>query len=391
MEIPPLLVGRGPAGACRRAVARAPLPALEVAGIGAALADALHSIHTQQVIHLDFKPENVLLRGDGSAVLLDFGFSRHAHYPDLLAEERKFAAGSAGYVSPEQLRGNRSDSRSDIFALGVVLYQLATGVEPFGTPRTYAGMRDRLWKPPEPPRALREDVPAWLQEIILRCLEPDAARRYQSAAHVAFDLRHPEQVALTGRAAHTAGPAFFEQVRRWWRSRGGDLELAPPPNAAVVAAPVILVAVDTEHPDDPRHAPLQWATSQIISLNEEYRLMCVSVISAAPLGSGNAIADTASGKHLEHKMRLRQWVEPMKMPASRVSLHVIESGNSADTLLDLANANNVDLIVLGAPGPSLRALAWWRSVASSVTANAACSVHVVRVPERRTNGDAERG
>jgi nucleotide-binding universal stress UspA family protein len=140
--------------------------------------------------------------------------------------------------------------------------------------------------------------------------------------------------------------------------------------------------VDTEHPDDERHPSLQWATRQLVAINPEFRLMCVSVVRATPLGEGPAEIDTASGKHLEHKTRLRHWVEPLKLPASRVSLHVVAAANATGTLLDLARANHVDLIVLGAPGPTQRALAWWRSVASSVTANAPCSVYVVRVPER---------
>ena len=200
-------------------VARAPLPPEEVARIGSELADAVHGVHAQQVIHLDLKPENFMLRSTGEAVLLDFGFARHARYPDLLAESKDFAAGSAAYVSPEQLQNDRSDPRSDLFALGVLLYELATGKQPFGEPQTYAGMRDRLWREPVPPRALNERVPASLQEIILRCLEQAAAARYQSAAHIAFDLRHPEQVALSERAGRTGRAGFLPQLARWWRSR----------------------------------------------------------------------------------------------------------------------------------------------------------------------------
>lgn len=118
------------------AVARAPLPADEVARTGAALADAIHSVRLQHVIHFDIKPENFMLRPSGQAVLLDFGFARHAHYPDLLAEEKEFAAGSAAYVSPEQLEHERTDPRSDLFALGAVLYELATAAQPFGQPAT---------------------------------------------------------------------------------------------------------------------------------------------------------------------------------------------------------------------------------------------------------------
>jgi len=367
-----------------KTMTHAPLAPEEVARIGAALADAIHSIHCQDVIHLDIKPENFLLRPTGEAVLLDFGFARHARYPDLLAEEKEFAAGSAAYVSPEQLQHDRSDPRSDLFALGVLLYELATGAQPFGQPETLTGMRDRLWRRPAPPRALNLDVPPWLQEIVLRCLEPAADARYQSAAHIAFDLRHPEQVALSGRASETQPLGVMAQAGRWWRQRRRDVALAPSTRSAGGRVPVIMVAVDTEHPDDDRHPALQAATRQLVSLYPELRLMCISVVRAAPLGEGSDELDTRTGRHLEHKMRLRHWVEPLGFPPSRVSLHVIEGANAGGTLLDLARANHVDLIVLGAPGASERALAWWRSVASNVTANARCSVHVVRVPERRT-------
>jgi nucleotide-binding universal stress UspA family protein len=387
-ETPYVVMERIDGRALEGVIADAPLPPEEVARIGAALADAVHSVHEQHVVHLDLKPENFLLRPTGEAVLLDFGFAHHAHYPDLLAEEQQFAAGSAAYVSPEQLQDDRSDSRSDLYALGVLLYEMATGAQPFGQPETLTGMRDRLWRAPAPPRAVNAQVTPWLQEVILHCLEHDGAKRYQSAAHVALDLRHPEQVALTARSEQTEAPGFVPQLRRWWRARR---ETGRSPRAAALAgkhATVILVAVDTEHPDDERHSPLQWTTEQIVSLNPEYRLMCVSVIRSAPVGEGKTEMETATGKHLEHKMRLRRWVEPLQLAPARISLHVVEATNAAETLLDLARSNHVDLIVLGAPGPSKTKLGWWRSAASTVTANAPCSVHVVRVPERRTGAAA---
>ena len=119
--------------------------------------------------------------------------------------------------------------------------------------------------------------------------------------------------------------------------------------------------------------------------------MCISVVKAALPTEGSGDLDTTTGRHLEHKMRLRHWVKPLGVPSSRISLHVIEGANAGSTLLDLARANHVDLIVLGAPAASQRGLAWWRSVASSVTANAHCSVHVVRVPERPHPADSGQG
>jgi eukaryotic-like serine/threonine-protein kinase len=388
--LPYLVMERIDGESLTAAVRRSPLPAAEVARIGAAIADALHSVHEQHTVHHDLKPENVIMKPDGTAVLVDFGFASNARLPDLLGEEMHFAAGSAPYVSPEQLRDRRGDPRSDVYSLGALLYALAAGEAPFGNPATLAGMRDRLWRTAVPPRARNPDVPPWLQEIILRCLETQAAERYQSAAHVAFDLRNPEGVSLTARAHRTEAPGFFSQMRRWWRTRLDDESMGAP--SAARRAPVIMVAVDTMHPDDERQPSIQWTTRQVLTLNAEYRLMCVSIVPAPALRDEQTRADTSSLRHMEHRARLRQWVEPLGLPQQRLSLHVIESPDPAASLLELARQNHVDLIVLGAPGPSQMALAWWRSVASGVTANAHCSVHVVRVPERaQATAPAEAG
>ena len=361
---------------------RGPLPPADLAPIGAALADAVHSLHLQDAIHFDLKPANVIVKADRSVALIDFGLAYHAHFPDLLAEERRFTAGSAPYISPEQVLGTRTDPRSDIFSLGAVLYELATGELPFGVPSTMAGLRDRLWLDPVPPRARVREVPPWLQEIILRCLEPRAEERYQSAAHVAFDLRNPDQVALTERAFKTTQAVLFDQLRRWWRMRARRAAPLRLPKSQVGATPIIMVAVDTTHPDDERQPALRRTTAQVLSLSSEFRLICVSVISAASVVEGAGESDAVSGGYLEHIVRLRHWVEPLHLPPRRLSLHVIESASPESALLEFARRNHVDLIVLGAPNPEQVRLAWWRSVASGVTANAHCSVHVVRVPRR---------
>lgn len=347
----------------------------EAATIGAAIADALHELHLQEAIHLDLKPDNVILTPEGRAVLVDFGLAHHAHFPDLLAEQSRFAAGSAPYVSPEQVRGVRSDPRSDLFALGVVLYEMTTGELPFGAPQALGALRDRLWREPAPPTARAAAVEPWLQEIILRCLEVDPELRYQSAAHVAFDLRNPGQVRLTERARRTRGPGLLAQARRWWRSRTANAAAAPPAARSVVeAAPVILAAVDTLHPDDERHPAIRRAIAQVLRVSRDFRLICLAVIPAGP--------GSEAERPLEHLARLRQWVEPFGISAERLSLHVVEGSSAEQSILEFARSNHAALIVLGAPQPDKHAFAWWRSVASGVTAGAPCSVHVVRAQSR---------
>jgi nucleotide-binding universal stress UspA family protein len=356
------------------------MPPDEVARVGARIADALQSLHLQDTIHFDLKPDNTILRPDGRICLIDFGLAHHARYPDLLAEERRYTAGSTPYVSPEQVLRTRSDPRSDLFALGVVLYEMATGELPFGVPESMAGLRDRLWLDPVPPRVRRAGIPPWLQEIILRCLEPHAANRYQSAAHVSFDLRHPSQVLLTARAGKSRQSGLLTQVGRWWRARTSAPVTHQLPRMLVSNAPVILAAVDTTHPEDERHPALRRVIAQVLTLSAEFRLICVSVIRGGPGAQSQSDGDDMARLPVDHLVRLRHWVEPLHLPAQRLSLHVLEAASPAGALVDFARQNHVDLIVIGAPDPDQQALAWWRSVASGVTANAHCSVHVVRVP-----------
>lgn len=117
----------------------APLPAEEVANIGVKAATALHDIHRQHVLHLDVTPDNIVFRKSGEAVFIDFGLSRHDQLPDLMAEVYCLPMGTAPYIAPEQVLQVRNDLRSDIFSLGVILYELITGELPYGSPNSMAG------------------------------------------------------------------------------------------------------------------------------------------------------------------------------------------------------------------------------------------------------------
>ncbi len=346
-------------------VDRAPLELAEVVRIGAALADALHSLHLQGVIHLDLKPDNVILQSDGTAVLIDFGFSHRAGHPDLLAEETRFGVGSAPYVSPEQLLGTRQDWRSDLFALGVILYELTTGRLPFG--ESDSDVRNRLWLDPAPPGSLVPRVPPWLQEVILRSLELRAEHRYQSAAQIAFDLRHPEQVSLSERATKAKRAGLVGHLQRFARARAEHGARLRSPEPLRHQTTIVLVAVDTAHMDDERHPAIRRAVAQIIAPSKEFRLLCLSVI--RPFEPS-----------LDHLIKLRHWAAPLALGRERLTLHAVESDSPPNAIVDLARHNNVDLVVLGAPSAGGRA--WAQSVASAVTGRVRCSVHVVRVPER---------
>jgi hypothetical protein len=167
---------------------RGPWPAEEAAVLGATLADALAAAHAQGVVHRDVKPNNVMLARDGSVRLLDFGLARGGI--DLTTLTRTGTMlGTPGYMSPEQFDAHGVDERSDLYSLGVVLFELVTGRLPFGGQTPIAMALAHKTQAPPWPRSLRPGVPAWLERVVMRCLEKDPRQRYATAGELAAELR----------------------------------------------------------------------------------------------------------------------------------------------------------------------------------------------------------
>ena len=157
------------------------LPA-EAAAVGAEIAAALAEAHRHGVVHRDVKPGNVLIDADGRVKVADFGIARAAWAnPDTRLTQTGMVLGTATYLSPEQAEGGIVDARSDVYSLGVVIYEMVTGRPPFGgdTPLSIAYQHARA--DPQPPRRLNPAVPEWLEGIVLRAMAKDPGRRYQSA------------------------------------------------------------------------------------------------------------------------------------------------------------------------------------------------------------------
>jgi serine/threonine protein kinase len=352
-----------------------PLPYDEVAQLGIRIATALDELHRQHVVHLDVKPSNIMLRPSGDAVLLDFGLSHHAQLPDLMHEEFRVPFGTAPYLSPEQLRGVRSDPRSDQFALGVLLYFFTTGVRPFGESERIAVMRKRLWRDPVPPRKLRPDYPPWLQEIVLRLLEPEPSWRYPTMAQLAFDLSHPELVKLTARSEKLKRDPLAQVLRRRFNT---DLTW---PSARATAlpytsAPIVAVAVDLSAAASLNEA-LRATAQRILATLPAARLACVNVNRQSLIAIDTTLDAEGHNKLVDRLVALRHWASPLKLETDRLTVHVLDASDPAAAILEFAGNNNVDHILIGARDPSLlRSLLG--SVSAKVAAEAACSVTIVR-------------
>ncbi|WP_411834388.1 serine/threonine protein kinase [Pseudoxanthomonas mexicana] len=373
----------------------APIAAERVAALGAMAALALDDLHRQHVVHLDIKPSNLLLHaaegGGRRIVLIDFGLSRHAHLPDLLAEQFHVPMGTAPYIAPEQILGIRSDPRSDLFALGVTLYHLATGQRPFGFPGSVRGLKRRFYQDPAPPRALNPDLPRWLQEIVLRCLEVDPDARHPTAAQLAFDLLNPEQVRLTERAERSQRSGALATTRRWWKSIGIEPSDLKARAAAPLRAPLIMVAVDLKHADLSLNQTLKETVQSIVAAAPGARLACVTVMRTARIGMDSNLDADGRNRHVKRLVGLRDWARALDLPDHRITFHVLESADVADALIDYARSNAIDHLIMGARGiTGVRRLLG--SVSAKVIAEANCTATVVRARTRADeDGPASRG
>jgi TolB-like protein/Tfp pilus assembly protein PilF len=186
-----------------------PLTEKEIVPLGMQIAAALEEAHERGIVHRDVKPANIAITAKGEVKVLDFGLAKLLRPDDELTTDKLtetgMAAGTLPYMTPEQLRGERVDERADVYAIGAVLYEMATGRKAFheeSAPRTTDAI---LHEPPVPPRYINPRISAELERIVLKCLDKEADNRYQSAKELAIDMRRAGNGL--GRPASSRRPA----------------------------------------------------------------------------------------------------------------------------------------------------------------------------------------
>lgn len=202
------------------------MPVTAAAGLFSGVLDAIGYAHRQGVIHRDIKPSNVMVLPDGTPKVMDFGIARavgSAHQTRVGA-----IVGTLEYMSPEQIQGRETDARSDIYSLGVMLYEMLTGRVPFTADSEYALLQAHIQSPPPPPRVFTPDIPEAVAQIVLHALEKDPDRRFQTA----------EEFKLALAAATTPSPAAVPGgVRTVFPLPGAPGGLTAPGYLAAVAPP----------------------------------------------------------------------------------------------------------------------------------------------------------
>lgn len=186
------------------------MPESEILRLGLQLAQGLAAAHGKSLVHRDLKPANLKITPNGRLKILDFGLARKIAVPELTASStRQQISGTFLFMAPEQLQGGGADVRSDLYSAGLVLYVMATGRHPFREGSLAALVEDVLHRAPLPPRSLRPELSPRLQELILKCLEKDPERRYQSARELEVDLSRASAGAAEEKAVAVL---YFENL-----------------------------------------------------------------------------------------------------------------------------------------------------------------------------------
>ena len=196
------------------------LPAERAVRIAAGVCSSLEYIHSRGVVHRDLKPENIVVDAEDRTKLIDFGIAGQRGARRLTFGKFSQVMGTPDYIAPEQVRGKRGDARSDLYALGIMLYEMLAGQVPFTGTNPFVVMNQRLSSDATPLRELDAGIPVPLEIIVRRALERDPKNRYNSARDLAYDLEHQDEVpcreANRPREQERRQMPWFKRILQSW-------------------------------------------------------------------------------------------------------------------------------------------------------------------------------
>ncbi|MGB3210327.1 MAG: protein kinase [Desulforhopalus sp.] len=305
------------------------------------IAEGVQYLHENSIIHLDLKPDNIMVTPDNGIKILDFGLANHLDHNDLLARDLPGPKGTPYYIAPEQLCGRRNYKESDIYSLGVLFYEILTGQLPHGHSKKLSRVRDRIKRDPIPPRYYDREIPPSVQEIILKTLEKRPEERYRSITDFIVDLNNYSTLPTTVRGELVTKPLPL----LWFFTFAGCSNI-----------------VD----DSTRAQPVQKRGSrQILGciIDHDYSDLVVEQVKREVLLRGGEITLLASTEETDDESLVKYAVKVEgKTFSKRLDKYVatlkrydldpilrIKRGDASEVIVETAHEIDADTIVLGPP------------------------------------------
>lgn len=301
------------------------LPVEKAVDLARQLCAALGAAHSEGVVHRDLKPHNVMIDREGNALVADFGLAKSLEPGSAEMTQTGQLLGTPRYMSPEQVQGRPVDARTDIYALGLILYEAVTGDIPFNSESFSQMMLARIKGKARNPRELNPDIPDYFARIILRCLEPDPNRRYASAREILLDL----DSAHASRSSHSVQLNFAVPEKRGWLYAG----------AAVIAIAIIAFAIFELRKPSPSHPA---AVSTVAGIPSLAKGKFLAVLPFRIIGNRHSIGYLAEG--------LDEALSAKLFGISGVHIaspSTVEQANSKGSLRAVARDLGVNLVVHG--------------------------------------------
>lgn len=303
------------------------------------LCDVVGYLHKQSIVHLDLKPENIICLEDSRIKIIDFGLASCHSLPDLLAFDLHNPQGTPWYIAPEQLLGERSDTRCDIYSIGMLLYEMLTGQLPWPRSSKVRITRRRLRNNPTPPRYYNPDIPPQIQAIILRAISRQADDRYPSIEDMQHDLKYWKQLPVTPRGQIVKKPSMWkclfpgQTIRKTSVKKKQTKSSEPRPQ-------IIGAIIDSSS----RHAMLTEVRKQALIRSAEVTL--VHVIEEESDCHTTRYGVTVEGEQL--MAGLDRSVQNLRRFSIDPGIRLIR-GDAVDVLGNLCNDLGADLLVFGVP------------------------------------------
>jgi nucleotide-binding universal stress UspA family protein len=302
------------------------------------LCEVVGYLHRQEVFHLDLKPENIICCPETGIKLIDFGLASCGRLPDLLTLDLKYPQGTPWYIAPEQLLGERADPRCDIYAMGMILYEMVTGQLPWPRSGRVTVARRRLCHDPIPPRQYNRRIPAQIQSIILRALARHSCDRYQRAAEFQEELSSWQQLPVTAAGLNGHGPPFWKRLFPGRPVRLQEEKKAKKPKAAADRVHIIAALVDADSSDQ----VLAEVKKQALLARGEVTL--VHVIEEESDSHARRYGMVVEGEQL--MIRLEQAVQLLRRCSIDPCIRLIR-GDVVAVLTELCHGLNPELLVIG--------------------------------------------